>query len=185
VDPDDEPDLPTRCALAFRDGEVDAFRSLVEATRRRLHALCLQLLRDVDDAADAVQEAYVRAHDALLRGRFEVRPGGAEAWLRAIATRLCLNTLRARRVRRILGLRAAQERPTRVEASGRLDARASLRELQVFLERLPPRQRVVFILKVVEGATSAEVGQALGISEGAVEQALVRARAALRERFTP
>lgn len=88
-------------------------------------------------------------------------------------------------MRRILGLRAAQERPTRVEASGRLDARASLRELQVFLERLPPRQRVVFILKVVEGATSAEVGQALGISEGAVEQALVRARAALRERFTP
>jgi RNA polymerase sigma-70 factor (ECF subfamily) len=182
VDPAAELDPPTRHALAFRDGQGEAFPRLVEAARRGLHALCLRLLGDPDDAADAVQETFVRAHDALIRRRFEPRSGGAEAWLRTIATRFCLNALRARRVRHVLGLRAARESVDVLEGSARLDARAALRRLDAHLERLPPRQRVVFLLRLVEGATSAKVALTLGISEGAVEQALVRAWAALRER---
>jgi RNA polymerase sigma factor (sigma-70 family) len=85
-------------------------------------------------------------------------------------------------VRHVLGLRAARESVDVLEGSARLDARAALRRLDAHLERLPPRQRVVFLLRLVEGATSAKVALTLGISEGAVEQALVRAWAALRER---
>jgi RNA polymerase sigma-70 factor (ECF subfamily) len=52
----------------------------------------------------------------------------------------------------------------------------------VWLRDLPPDQRVALTLKAVEGMSSGEVAGAMGVSEGAVEQLLVRARAALRKK---
>ena len=62
------------------------------------------------------------------------------------------------------------------------DARLALRELSEWIAELPEEQRAVVWLKSVEGLESAEIGQILGCSEGAVEQRLVRARQGLRER---
>jgi RNA polymerase sigma-70 factor (ECF subfamily) len=50
------------------------------------------------------------------------------------------------------------------------------------IDTLPPDQQAALVLKVLEGRSSAEIGEILGCSEGAVEQKLVRARSALRER---
>jgi len=62
------------------------------------------------------------------------------------------------------------------------EARIALTELADWLEALPSEQHAAIVLKCVEGLSSAEVATTLGCSEGAVEQRLVRARAALRRR---
>jgi RNA polymerase sigma-70 factor (ECF subfamily) len=56
-----------------------------------------------------------------------------------------------------------------------------LRELSSFLSRLPDEQRSALVLRAMEGLSNREIAEILGCSEGAVEQRLVRARAALRD----
>ncbi len=63
-----------------------------------------------------------------------------------------------------------------------LESRVALRELADLLDGLPAEQRAALVLKAVEGLTTPEIASILSCSEGAVEQRLVRARAALRER---
>jgi RNA polymerase sigma-70 factor (ECF subfamily) len=63
------------------------------------------------------------------------------------------------------------------------DARLALAQLGRWLDALPASQRAALVLKELEGWTSAETAEILGISEGSVEQRLVRARATLRERI--
>ena len=62
-----------------------------------------------------------------------------------------------------------------------METRLALAELNDWLSHLPTDQRVAMTLKAMEGLTSAEVGQVLQCSEGAVEQLLVRARTTLRQ----
>jgi RNA polymerase sigma-70 factor (ECF subfamily) len=62
------------------------------------------------------------------------------------------------------------------------EARMALLELDDWLSELPAEQRLALILKSVEGLTSSEIAEVMNSSEGAVEQRLVRARAALRKR---
>ena len=62
------------------------------------------------------------------------------------------------------------------------EARVALAELSDWLRELPPEQRVAITLTAIEGRTSAEAAEILGVSEGAIEQRLVRARSTLRER---
>jgi RNA polymerase sigma-70 factor (ECF subfamily) len=76
-----------------------------------------------------------------------------------------------------------QEEPT---GSGleSAEARVALSEIADWLGELPPEQRAALTLTALEGLSATEVAEILGISEGAVEQRLVRARTTLRERRT-
>jgi RNA polymerase sigma-70 factor (ECF subfamily) len=62
------------------------------------------------------------------------------------------------------------------------EQKLALTELSDFMNELPADQRAALVLKAVEGLTSPEIAEVLQCSEGAVEQRLVRARAALRKR---
>jgi RNA polymerase sigma-70 factor (ECF subfamily) len=89
-----------------------------------------------------------------------------------------LNWLRDRK-RASLRERSA-ETPQSTDAQRMLEARDVLRRLQTMLDRLPPEQRVALVLKELEGRSAREVAELLGITEGALEQRLVRARETLR-----
>ncbi len=58
----------------------------------------------------------------------------------------------------------------------------ALVELNDWMNELVPEQRATLVLSVFEGMSNSEISQAMGCSEGAVEQRLVRARVALRQR---
>lgn len=156
------------------------FEPTVRATEVRLFRVALRILTDEAEAEDAVQEAYLRAYDALLEGRFGVGDR-LEAWLVTIVTRVAIDTLRRRRVRQVT--------PEVVRPSSALseDQLAAVIELGRWLEGLPPDQRAAVVLRFMEGLTSREVAEALGVSEGAIEQRILRARAALhrKERLEP
>jgi RNA polymerase sigma-70 factor (ECF subfamily) len=165
-------------------GDRGAFGAVVSQTSGRLFRLAARITGDPGEAEDALQDAYLRAFDALAAGRFDGR-SEAYTWLYRIVANASLDALRARRRRRTrLG-----DEPTDAEAAapavddaGRLAARAALRELDAWLAELPDDQRAALVLKEIEGLSSNEVAEIMKCSVGAVEQRLVRARATLRRR---
>lgn len=175
--------LEDAAARAAR-GDRAAFGVLVAQTTPRLFRLAARILGDPGDAEDALQEAYMRAFDALNDGRFDGR-AGVETWLYRVAANAALDALRARKRRRVrfdVDEPNAQEPADAGDAAARLAARSALRELDAWLAELPPDQRTAIVLKEVEGLSTGEIAEIMKCSPGAVEQRLVRARATLRRR---
>lgn len=159
-------------------GDAAAFQAIVEATAPRLVRLAARILGDVSEAEDVVQDSYVKTFQALTGGGFDGR-STIETWLYRVVVNASIDE-RRRRGRRpaptdTIGDISWDGRPS-------AEARIALAELSDWLADLPEEQHAATVLKCVEGLSTAEVAKALGCSEGAVEQRLVRARAALRRR---
>lgn len=158
------------------DGNTAAFRKIVLATNVRLVRVAARIMGSLEDGEDVVQEAYVKAHRALVEGRFDGR-SRVETWLYRVVTNSAIDALRS-------GKRKPKEADVAAEPSWdggqAAEARVALAELDQLLAALPPDQRAALVLKSVEGMSANEVADVMGTTEGAVEQHLVRARAALR-----
>lgn len=159
-------------------GDPDAFRRIVDATSDALVRLGARIIGSVSEAEDVVQDAYVKAYQALTSGRFEQR-ASVKTWLRHIVTNTAIDALRSR-ARRPVPSETVAESGWDGEAGA--EAHMALAELNDLLGALPPDQRAAVVLQSVEGHAVAEIATIMGCSEGAVEQRLVRARATLRER---
>jgi RNA polymerase sigma-70 factor, ECF subfamily len=152
------------------------FHALVDRTARKLYRLAARISGNEDDADDILQESYLSAYRALMDRGFDPR-ASQETWLYGIVTNVALKWIRdAGRAKR----RDNQWRPVQTNPAAAAEARVALQELGELLDGLPAEQRVVLVLKELEGITAKEAAAILGISEGAVEQRLVRAREALR-----
>jgi RNA polymerase sigma-70 factor (ECF subfamily) len=184
-----------------RDGDGQAFRELVEPYRRELQLHCYRMLGSLTDAEDVVQETLLAAWDGLagFEGRASLR-----SWLYRIATNRYLNARRdaARRIPTAPTPPFAPPEPTRAgdvtwlqpypdslldqlsdDAPGP-EARYRMREAVELafiagLQRLPPRQAAVLVLRDVLGYPTAEVAQLLTTTPTVVKGALQRARATL------
>ncbi len=153
------------------------FHRLVDRTARRLYRLAARLTGSEAEGADVLQEAYLKAFDASQRHEF-VMPANVDAWLYGIVTHLALNSRRGAARAKIRN--EAWLLPS-VDAVRRQEARLALLELNELLSVLPVEQRAALVLKEFEGLSTREAAAALAVSEGAVEQRLVRARARLKE----
>jgi RNA polymerase sigma-70 factor (ECF subfamily) len=146
-----------------------------------LYRLALRMTGSPAEAEDILQETYLRAHLALSDARFEGR-AQASTWLYRVAVNASLDALRRRRRwARFLG--AFPRAPA--ASAERSEAHAMLAEAAELLTSLPPEQVAALVLTQVEGLSNAEAAELLGCSEGAVEQRLIRARAALRRKVEP
>ncbi|MGC4065508.1 MAG: RNA polymerase sigma factor [Polyangiaceae bacterium] len=159
-------------------GDAAAFRTVVETLAVKLVRLGARMLGNVPDAEDLVQEAFVKAHAAMIAGQYDGR-ASVSTWLHRIVCNLAIDQLRAGR-RRGRFVEATDD--IIVEDSRTAEAHLALRELSDWLGELPADQRVALVLSTLEGYSNAEVATMLECSEGAVEQRLVRARASLREK---
>lgn len=170
---------PDEAARLVRSGSASAFGDLVAATTPRLYRLAVRMTGSPEEAEDVLQDSYIRAYEALRSGAFD-GTARVESWLYRIVTNTALNALRSRRHR--------AEGPLGDDVGVIGDdgltaqARVALRELAGWLHELPAEQLAAVVLKEIEGLTSAEAAAALGCTEGAVEQRLVRARTTLRAR---
>jgi RNA polymerase sigma-70 factor (ECF subfamily) len=164
---------------AARRRDPGAFEELVERTHRRVYTLAYRLVGDRHEAEDVAQEAYLRAYRALPGFRGESR---FETWLYRITANTAMNHLR-RRGRFGDVLAEDDERVVRVEDPSRpaLDDVVERDEIERALGTLPAGQRAVVLLKDVYGFSCAEIGEHIGISEGAVKVRLHRARRRLKE----
>ena len=159
-------------------GDRSAFQQIVDATSQKLVRLGARIMGNQADAEDVVQEAYVKAYRALTAGEFD-RRSSTSTWLYRIVVNGAIDAKRSRK-------RRAEASDEQIDpgwdGAARAEARIALSELDDWLEALPPDQRAALVLQSMEGLNNAEIAQIMGVSEGAVEQRLVRARAALRQK---
>ncbi|UWZ49902.1 RNA polymerase subunit sigma-70 [Dactylosporangium matsuzakiense] len=173
---------------AAREGDGDAFASLLAPHRQALHVHCYRMLGSLDDADDALQEALLRAWRSL--GTYEGR-APLRHWLYRITTTTCLKAIKARgRTPQPAGepawlqpypdLLLDRIDPTAGDPAMLAEQRDSITlAFVVALQRLPASQRAVLLLREVLSFTAAETGALLDLSVPAVNSALQRARATL------
>lgn len=157
-------------------GDTELFGVLVERYRKEFGRYAASLVGDPDVAADAMQEAFIRAFDSLASCR---DPSRFKAWFFRILTNQCHNH-RGRR-------RPTTDRLPDVPAPERPDrdlARAELAQLLArAIETLTPEQREAFTLRHVEGRSYEEIAGLLGVGEDALKMRVYRARDALRKQL--
>ena len=163
-------------------GEPDAWLAeRFQEQRGRLRAVAYRMLGSLEEADDAVQEAWVRCSAA---GADDVVNLGG--WLTTIVSRVCLNTLRARAARpeSLAGPRVPD--PVLTEADGPTPEQEALLAdsvglaLLVVLDTLAPAERVAFVLHDVFDVPFAEIGPMLARSTDATRQLASRARRRVR-----
>lgn len=166
---------------AARGGDERAFVELTSQYRRALHVHCYRLLGSVHDADDALQEALLRAWRGI--GRYEPR-APIRAWLNRIATNVCLRMLEQRARREAVAVDAHLDpypepvAPAGTDPAARVESEETVGLAFVAaMQLLPPKQRVVLVLRDVLDWSAREVAEALEDSEAAVNSALQRARA--------
>jgi RNA polymerase sigma-70 factor (ECF subfamily) len=164
---------------AARAGDEAAFSTLAEGYRKQLKLHAYRMLGSFDDAEDMVQETLLRAWRS--RGTFEGR-SSLRAWLYGIATNACLDFLRKHQDDRkptaageVLYL---QPFPDRLLETKENIGLAFLAAIQF----LPAKQRAALILCDVLGWSAKEAAELLELTVAAINAALQRARATLRER---
>ncbi len=160
-------------------------RALAEIVRRhagRVKALALGFAGGAAEADDVVQETFWR----LWRNAHRWRPGGPplSAYLARIAMNRAIDASRRRRLRRFFGLEdAAEVADPDPAADERLATGSELAAVARDVRALPARQRAAILLAADGERQNAEIAEAMGLSVGAVEQLLVRARRTLRIRL--
>jgi RNA polymerase sigma-70 factor (ECF subfamily) len=163
-------------------GDQRAFGEIVRRHGGRLRALAMRFAGGASEADDIVQETFV----SFWRTAGRWQPGGPPlaAYLTRIAVNRAIDGDRRRRVRRFFGLEEATEIvDSEPAADERLADRRALRAVAMDIRRLPARQRAAILLAADGERSNGEIAAAMGLSEGAVEQLLVRARRTLRMRL--
>ena len=172
-------------AVGERDTARERYGELVASQQRRAVRIAYQYLRDAHDADEAVQDAFVKVFTHITSYREDLP---FEVWFTRILVNACLDLRksRSRRLRWAVPMSATNEvapaEPTAPDPSPeqRLVSSERATEITAAVDSLPDRQRTVFTLCHVAEQTTAEVSQALGLSEATVRVHLFRAVRKLR-----
>lgn len=162
----------------IRAGQTALFELVMRRYNQRLFRVLRAVLRDDAEAEDVLQESYVRAYAHL--GQLE-KPERLASWLTHIAVHEA--KARIRRRARVVDLKEVTLRAVRsdaVDPEQETLGKQLQRVLALALDGLPIGYRTVFALRDLEGLSTAQVAQSLGLTEQAVKMRLHRARAALR-----
>jgi RNA polymerase sigma-70 factor, ECF subfamily len=156
-------------------GDPLAFTELVRRHRDRMWAIALRTLGDPEEAADAVQDAFISAFRSAggFRGQAQV-----STWLHRIVVNACLDRIRRNRARPTSPLPDAGPGEPALALDAVAD-RESRMAVDDALGALPVEQRAAIVLVDVEGYSVAETAQRLGIAEGTVKSRCARGRARL------
>ncbi len=175
---------------ALRAGDPEAFRRLIEREAPRVYRCIYRIIRNEDEARNLTQETFAVAYERIKDFRGDAK---LSTWLCAIGINLARSALRkALRHESLdeetinqLQPRFIQGRYAEPVTAWSPEKALENKELGALiekaLERLPAPYRTVIVLRDMEGLSTEEVAQILGISEGAVRVRLHRARQALRK----
>ena len=170
-------------------GDKDAFEVLVRRHQSRVFAVAGGILRNKEDVEDIAQQVFLKAYFSLKR--FDQR-AAFSTWLYKITVNECWDLLRRRKVRPLLyeadlseeqarQYRASEETEDRgSDVSERLE---SQQEIAKLLDCLEQRDRLMLILKEVQGFSVDEIAELLQINGNTVKVRLFRARQRIAERM--
>jgi RNA polymerase sigma-70 factor (ECF subfamily) len=178
----------------LRAGDPDVFEAIVRAQGPRLLSVTRRILKDDEEARDAVQEAFVSAFRA--RGQFHA-DARISTWLHRIAVNAALTRLRSKRRRPEESLDDLLPRfmPNghHVEhftswtepADVTVSRKETSEQVRKAIDSLPETFRTVLMLRDIDGLSSDEAASVLNITPNAVKLRLHRARMALRTLLAP
>jgi RNA polymerase sigma-70 factor (ECF subfamily) len=166
----------------IRAGDTTLFEVLMRRYNQRLYRVVRAILGNHADAEDAMQQAYLNAYAHLHQ--YEHR-GSFAGWLTRIAVHEAFARNRGRAEAAVTESFAG-DGTDRIPSPSPDPEQAALsselrRDLEASIDSLPETYRPVFVLREVEGLSTAETAEALGLSEDVVKTRLRRARAMLRE----
>jgi RNA polymerase sigma-70 factor, ECF subfamily len=166
-------------------GEPAAFEIVVHRYSQRLYRAARAILRDDDEAADVVQDTYLRAYRNLKQfaGRAKF-----STWLTKIAVYEARARARKRRAHseksRASSAKAVRDEPaTEPDAENRVLIREVKPILEAAIDALPDFYRTVFVMRGVEEMSTADTAECLNLTEDVVKTRLRRARALLRKKL--
>ena len=174
-----------------RSGDESAFQALVERHSRQVFRLAYRMTGNEHDAEDVVQETFLKEYRRLQQ--FEERAHFG-SWLYRIAANCAYDSLRSRKRREdqaplpdqeeqeeaMVGATADAPSPERLVFSGQVQ-----RRVESAMARLSERERAAFVLRHFEQLSTKEIGDTLGLDEGAVKHSVFRAVRKLRDALEP
>ena len=191
------PNLDERSLVSeAQTGNRAAFEELIHRYDRDVLRLALNLMKRQEDARDVYQDAFLKVYRNLHRFRFEC---SFYTWLYRIVTNVCLDHLRRRQARpedqapepnspqHEEGVtdffeRQREHRPT-LDPERQFLGKEIQTRIATAMERLSPRERIVFELKHYQGLKLRAIGEALGTTEETVKNSLFRATRKLRSQL--
>lgn len=172
-----------------QEGDKAAFEVLVRKHQGRVFAVAGGILRNREDVEDTAQQVFLKAYFSLKR--FDQR-AAFSTWLYKITVNECWDLLRRRKVRPLVYeselseeqahlYQSTEEKPEHApDVSEQMETR---QQLDRWLDCLDERDRVILVLKEVQGFTVTEIAEMMGINGNTVKVRLFRARQRIAERI--
>lgn len=176
----DEPELIARAA----GGDRSAFQTLVERYRPMVYRVAYQYSGRHHDADDIAQDVFIKVYHAL--GRFR-RDAQFSSWLYRIAMNACIDSQRRQAPHRTSEdpeLALAQTPVAEPDPEDRAFASEIGDAVRAAVDALPPRQRLIFVMRHYEGLKLHEIAETLGLQDGTVKRQLHSAVHRLRRVLT-
>jgi RNA polymerase sigma factor (sigma-70 family) len=166
-------DLIKRC----RAGEQKAQELLYKQFASKMMGICMRYATDRMEAEDMLQNGFIRVFQKLNDYRGE---GAFEGWVRRIMVHSSIEYYRKHhKMMQAVDIDETSEPSVDPIAMAKLDAK----DLMALIQQLAPGYRIVFNLYAIEGYSHREIGEIVGITEGASKSQLSRARGILKEQI--
>jgi len=174
-----------------QEGDGEAYEVLVKRHQQRVFAVVRGILRRSEDIEDVAQQVFVKAYFSLRR--FDQR-SALGTWLYKIAVNECWDYLRKKKVRPLLYDADMSEEQSR-QAAAALESTSSgpgedtpkrlelRQQIDRLFEALDERDRLMLVMKEVEGFSVEEIGESLGLNINTVKVRLFRARTRLSQLY--
>jgi RNA polymerase sigma-70 factor, ECF subfamily len=185
------PDKDWELVLASREGDTDAFEQLIRKYQTRMINISFRMTGDYDDACEAVQEAFLSAYRSIRKFRGDAK---FSTWLYGICINYSKNRLSQTRRRSRYEVQSVDQSPSDFQVATTTELsdpgpsaldRIEKKELQVkvqeCIDSLEEQQRVVVVLRDIEGFSYEEIVDMLGVPDGTIKSRLFRARENLRK----
>ena len=174
---------------AVLHGEPDEFEKLVAAYEKPVYHIAFKMTGNEEDAFDLSQDTFLKAYRSLSTFRGESSFG---TWICRLAANLCIDFLRKQKKRgKVLSLDEPDEygRPVeladlRFDPQSAAEKRELTMQVQEGLQQLPPEQKLILILRDMEGLSYQEIADTLKMELGTVKSRIARARAHLAKLLT-
>ena len=167
-------DLVQRC----QQGELAAFTLLFNEYENQVYRLALTILRNEQDAQDAVQDTFLRVFERIKRFKGQ---SSFKTWLTTIVVNLCRDRLRRRKVRQAFSLDWLRGQASGYRLTEEVAQRERQRTLLAIIDQLDDKYRLPVILHYFEGLPCGQVAEVLQIRTSTVYSRLNTARNQIRE----
>ncbi|MBN1274409.1 MAG: RNA polymerase sigma factor [Candidatus Aminicenantes bacterium] len=170
-------------------GSMEALKKVFEENKKRMYFLAFQYTKNAEDAEDILQEIFIKAFHHLEK--FQPQNGTPfSAWLYRIGINCSIDFLRRNKQKRenihentpLENIKGDDGFSNPEWARQKSEAQE---KMEIFLGKLSPRQRMIFILRHYQELTTKEIAEYLNCTEGSIKKQLFRAIATLKKSFKP